>query len=75
MDKSISKSKNPGLAKMAKTEKGKKAVAKMGFNPNRMTAKKGGRAQMMDGGVANHQQISGFGAVRPDVKSFGKGKK
>ena len=42
MGKAISKSKNPGLAKMAKTEKGKKAVAKMGFDPDRMTAKKGG---------------------------------
>jgi hypothetical protein len=42
MNKAISKSKNPGLAKMAKTEKGKAAVAKMGFNPDRMTAKKGG---------------------------------
>ena len=40
MGKAISKSKNPGLAKMAKTEKGKKAVAKMGFNPDRMVAKK-----------------------------------
>ena len=73
--KPVSKSKNPGLAKMAKTEKGKKAVAKMGFDPNRMVAKKGGRAYMMDGGVANHAQLSGFGAVRSDVKSFGKGKK
>jgi hypothetical protein len=29
---------------MAKTAKGKAAVKKMGFNPNRMVAKKGGRA-------------------------------
>ena len=43
MAKAISRSKNPGLAKMAKTEKGKKAVAKMGFNPDRMVAKKGGK--------------------------------
>ena len=43
--KPISKSKNPGLAKMAKTAKGKKAVAKMGFNPDRMVAKKGGRVK------------------------------
>ena len=42
--KPVSKSKNPGLAKMAKTAKGKAAVKKMGFNPNRMVAKKGGRA-------------------------------
>ena len=47
MGKPISKSKNPGLAKMAKTEKGKKAVAKMGFNPDRMVAKKGGRVKKM----------------------------
>ena len=40
MGKPISKSKNKGLAKMAKTAKGKEAVAKMGFNPNRMVAKK-----------------------------------
>ena len=45
MAKAISRSKNPGLAKMAKTEKGKKAVAKMGFNPDRMVAKKGGRVK------------------------------
>ena len=47
MAKAISRSKNPGLAKMAKTEKGKKAVAKMGFNPDRMVAKKGGRVKKM----------------------------
>ena len=45
MGKAISKSKNPGLAKMAKSPKGKKAVAKMGFNPDRMVAKKGGRVK------------------------------
>ena len=45
MGKPISKSKNKGLAKMAKTAKGKEAVAKMGFNPNRMVAKKGGRGR------------------------------
>ena len=44
MGKAISKSKNPGLAKMANTEKGAAAVKKMGFNPKRMVAKKGGRA-------------------------------
>ena len=42
--KPISKSRNKGLAKMAKTAKGKEAIKKMGFNPNRMVAKKGGRA-------------------------------
>ena len=42
--KPISKSKNAGLAKMAQSPKGKEAVKKMGFNPNRMTARKGGRA-------------------------------
>jgi len=73
--KPVSKSKNPGLAKMAKTEKGKKAVAKMGYNPDRMVAKYGGRMKLEDGGVANHAQLSGFGAVRSEVKSFGKGKK
>ena len=43
--KPVSKSKNPGLAKMAKSEKGKKVVKKFGYNPNRMVAKKGGRAR------------------------------
>ena len=33
------------------------------------------RKKMMDGGVANHAQLTGFGAVRPEVKKFGKGKK
>ena len=42
--KPVSKSKNPGLAKMAKTEKGKKVVKKFSYNPNRVVAKKGGRA-------------------------------
>ena len=31
-----------------------------------------GRKKMMDGGVANHAQLTGFGAVRPEVKKFGK---
>ena len=81
MGKPISKSKNKGLAKMAKTAKGKEAVRKMGFNPDRMVAKKGGRAMYSKGGsadfppVENHAQIKGFGAVRPEVKTFGKGKK
>ena len=47
MGRAVSKSKNPGLAKMAKTEKGKEAVKKMGFNPDRMVAKKGGRVKKM----------------------------
>ena len=37
-----------------------------------MGFKKGGRAKMMDGGVTNHAQLTGFGAVRPEVKKFGK---
>ncbi len=45
MEKAISKSRNPGLAKMAKSPKGKIAAKKMGFNPDRMVAKKGGRAK------------------------------
>ena len=45
MGKPISKSKNPGLAKMAKSPKGKIAAKKMGFNPDRMIAKKGGRVK------------------------------
>ena len=47
MGNPISRSKNPGLAKMAKTAKGKEAVKKMGFNPDRMVAKKGGRVKKM----------------------------
>ena len=31
-----------------------------------------GSKKMMDGGVANHAQLTGFGAVRPEVKKFGK---
>ena len=42
--KPISRSKNPGLLAMSKTAKGKKAVKKMKFNPNRIVAKKGGKA-------------------------------
>ena len=41
--KPISKSKQKGLAKLAKSNP---AVAKqMGFNPNRMVAKKGGKVK------------------------------
>ena len=40
----ISKSKDKGLAKMIESPKGREAARKMGFNPNRLTARKGGRA-------------------------------
>ncbi len=39
--KPISRSKNPGLLAMSKTAKGKEAVKKMKFNPNRIVAKNG----------------------------------
>tara|TARA_R110000796_G_scaffold47383_1_gene113996 strand:- start:250 stop:651 length:402 start_codon:yes stop_codon:yes gene_type:complete len=39
--KPISRSKNPGLLAMSKTAKGKEAVKKMKFNPNRIVAKDG----------------------------------
>jgi hypothetical protein len=42
--KPISRSKNPGLLAMSKTAKGKEAVKKMKFNPDRIVAKKGGKA-------------------------------
>ena len=43
MGKAISKSKNPGLLAMSKTPKGREAVKKMKFNPDRIVAKKGGK--------------------------------
>jgi|TARA_Y100000004_G_C8738891_1_gene337449 hypothetical protein len=44
--KPISKSKNAGLAKLAKSgEKGKALAKKFGYNPERMVAKKGGKAK------------------------------
>jgi|TARA_B100000902_G_scaffold321440_1_gene314377 hypothetical protein len=43
MAKAISKSKNPGLAKLAK--KKPELAKKFGYNPNRMVAKKGGRVK------------------------------
>ncbi len=43
MAKAISKSKNPGLAKLAK--KKPELAKKFGYNPNRMVAKKGGKAK------------------------------
>tara|TARA_R100000900_G_scaffold30397_2_gene24509 strand:+ start:488 stop:637 length:150 start_codon:yes stop_codon:yes gene_type:complete len=45
MGKAISKSKNPGLVKMAKSPKGREAVKKMKFNPDRIVAKKGGKVK------------------------------
>ena len=45
MGKAISKSKNPGLLAMSKTPKGREAVKKMKFNPDRIVAKKGGRVK------------------------------
>ena len=47
--KPISKSKNPGLLKMAQTPKGREAVKKMKFNPDRIVAKTGGRAKFGSG--------------------------
>ena len=43
MGKPISKSKNPGLAKLA--TKKPKLAKKFGYDPKRMVAKKGGRAR------------------------------
>jgi len=43
MAKAISKSKNPGLAKLAK--KKPELAKKFGYNPKRMIAKKGGSAR------------------------------
>ena len=40
-NKPISRSKNPGLLAMSKTAKGKEAVKKMKFNPDRIVAKDG----------------------------------
>jgi hypothetical protein len=42
--KPVSRSKNPGLLKMSKSEKGKAVIKKFGYNPNRIVAKKGGRS-------------------------------
>ena len=41
--KPISKSKQKGLAKLAKSNP--EVAKKMGFNPNRMVAKKGGKVK------------------------------
>ena len=47
MAKAVSRSRNPGLTKMMKSEKGKQAVAKMGFDTDRTVAMKGGRMKKM----------------------------
>ena len=57
MAKAVSKSRNPGLAKMAGTEKGKLIVKKFGYDPNRIEAKYGGC-----------MQIKGFGKARKPKK-------
>jgi hypothetical protein len=62
MKKPISKKENPGLVKLAK--KRPKLAEKFGYDANRITA--------ANGGSMNHEQLTGFGAVRADVKSFGK---
>ena len=50
--KPISKSKNKGLAKLVKSgAKGKALAKKFGYNPDRMVARKGGKA-MRKGGKA-----------------------
>jgi len=77
-DKPISKSKNPGLAKLAK--KKPELAKKFGYNPKRMTAKKGGRAMLAGGGAVGFTektvstgqmpkkqeriQIAGYGKAR-----------
>ena len=69
-----------GLKKPKPNQKGLKKLPtevrnKMGYMA------KGGRVMYSKGGsadfppVENHAQIKGFGAVRPEVKTFGKGKK
>ena len=62
MKKPISKKENPGLVKLAK--KKPELAEKFGYDANRITA--------ANGGSMNHEQLTGFGAVRADVKSFGK---
>lgn len=59
MGKDISKSKNPGLAKMIKSDKGKQAAEKMGFRTDRTVAMKGGRMKKMGGGSAMYSR--GYG--------------
>ena len=64
MKKPISKKENPGLVKLAK--KRPELAEKFGYDANRITAANGGSMS------SNHEQLTGFGAVRADVKSFGK---
>ena len=59
MGKDISRSKNPGLAKMIKSDKGKQAAEKMGFRTDRTVAMKGGRMKKMGGGSAMYSR--GYG--------------
>ena len=59
MAKDISESKNPGLAKLIKSDKGKKAAEKMGFKTDRTVAMKGGRMKKMGGGSAMYSR--GYG--------------
>lgn len=59
MGKDISESKNPGLAKMIKSDKGKQAAEKMGFRTDRTVAMKGGRMKKMGGGSAMYSR--GYG--------------
>ena len=59
MAKDISESKNPGLAKMIKSDKGKQAAEKMGFRTDRTVAMKGGRMKKMGGGSAMYSR--GYG--------------
>jgi len=62
MKKPISKKENPGLAKLAK--KKPELAEKFGYDANRITA--------AHGGPMNHEQLTGWGNVRPEVKKFGK---
>ena len=62
--KPISKSGNPGLAKLA--QKKPELAKKFGYDPNRMVANKGGRAALKDGGGC--MQIKGFGKARKPKK-------
>ena len=64
-EKPISKSENKGLAKLAK--KKPELAKKFGYDPNRMTAKTGGRMKLKGGGCA---QIKGFGKARRPKKKY-----
>ena len=56
MAKAISKSKNPGLAKLA--QKKPELAKKFGYNPNRMVAKKGGRVKKKKQGYKDRKDDS-----------------